>query len=112
MILICATVRPFTLEPLRRVIADLGVQGVTVTEVHRQCGHRDGPDAALAGGHGPTDRSLARIEIAVDDSIGEPVIEAICNLARTGRPGDGEIWVLGLRDVLRIRTGDRGRDAL
>ena len=112
MILISATVRPFTLEPLRRAIADLGVPGVTVAEVQVIGGDPAVSDTHRADVLAAQGRSLAKIEIAVDDSIGEPVIEAICNLARTGRAGDGEIWVLGLRDVLRIRTGERGAEAI
>ena len=112
MIVISAIVRPFKLESLRRAIVDLGVQGITVTEVHG-----DGGDLASAGPHRAGDHAaryqpLAKVEIAVDDSIGEPVIEAICNLARTGRAGDGELWVLALQDAQRIRTGERGKDAI
>ncbi len=113
MILISATVRPFKLEPLRRAIVDLGVQGITVTEVHGDGGDLESADSsARAGARTARGQPLARIDIAVDDAIGEPVIEAICNLARTGRAGDGELWVFGLRDVVRIRTGERGTDAI
>lgn len=112
MILISATVRPFKLEPLRRAIVELGVQGITVTEVHGNGGDPEPAGPQRVGAHGPRFQPLAKIEIAVDDTIGEPVIEAICNLARTGRAGDGELWVFGLRDVLRIRTGECGGDAL
>ena len=112
MILISAIVRPFKLEPLRRAIVDLGVQGITVTEVHGDPGDPESPDTQRADDRATGLRPLAKIEIAVDDSIGEPVIEAICNLARTGRAGDGELWVEGLQDALRIRTGERGREAI
>ena len=112
MILISAIVRPFKLEPLRRAIVDLGVQGITVTEVHGNPGDPESLDTQRADDRATGLRPLAKIEIAVDDSIGEPVIEAICNLARTGRAGDGELWVEGLQDALRIRTGERGREAI
>ena len=94
MKMITAVVRPFKLDELRQAIAQLGVQGVTVTEVYEsEFGHR------------------AKIEIAVDDSIVEPVLEAIANVARTGRIGDGKILVGNLEQAIRIRTGETGTAA-
>lgn len=91
MKMITAVVRPFKLDDLRQAIAQLGVQGVTVTEVHEaQFGPR------------------AKLEIAVDDAIVEPVLEALANVSRTGRPGDGRILVRELEQVIRIRTGETG----
>jgi nitrogen regulatory protein P-II 2 len=94
MRMITAVVRPFKLDELRHAIAQLGVQGVTVTEVHEMQ-------------HGPR----AKVEIAVDDLILEPVLEAIANISRTGRPGDGTIIVSGLEQAIRIRTGETGTAA-
>jgi nitrogen regulatory protein P-II 2 len=94
MKMITAVVRPFKLGELRPAIAQLGVQGVTVTEVHETA-------------HGPR----SKLEIAVDDSIVEPVIEAIGNIARTGRSGDGWIIVTDLEQAIRIRTGETGTAA-
>jgi nitrogen regulatory protein P-II 2 len=91
MKMITAVVRPFKLDELRHAIAQLGVQGVTVTEVHEMQ-------------HGPR----AKVEIAVDDLIVEPVLEAIANIARTGRIGDGTIVVSALEQTIRIRTGETG----
>ncbi|HEY6453599.1 MAG TPA: P-II family nitrogen regulator [Steroidobacteraceae bacterium] len=94
MKMITAVVRPFKLEELRQTIALLGVQGVTVTEVYEvQFGPR------------------IKIEIAVDDSIVEPVLEAIANISRTGRSGDGRILVGELEQAIRIRTGETGTAA-
>ena len=94
MKMITAVVRPFKLDELRQAIAQLGVQGVTVTEVYEsQFGPR------------------AKIEIAVDDGIVEPVLEAIANIARTGRTGDGRILVAELEQAIRIRTGETGSSA-
>jgi nitrogen regulatory protein P-II 2 len=94
MKMITAVVRPFKLEDLRQAIAQLGVQGVTVTEVYEaQFGPR------------------AKLEIAVDDAIVEPVLEAIANVSRTGRNGDGRILVGELEQVIRIRTGETGTPA-
>ena len=94
MKMITAVVRPFKLDELRQAIAQLGVQGMTVTEVHEpQFGPR------------------AKIEIAVDEAIVEPVLEAIANVARTGRLGDGRILVTGLEQAIRVRTGEMGAAA-
>jgi nitrogen regulatory protein P-II 2 len=92
--IITAIVRPFKLDELRHAIAQLGVQGVTVTEVYE-------------AEHGPR----AKLEIAVDDSIVEPVLEAIANVSRTGRVGDGNIFVGNLEQAIRIRTGETGTAA-
>jgi nitrogen regulatory protein P-II 2 len=92
--IITAVVRPFKLDELRHAIAQIGVQGVTVTEVYE-------------AEHGPR----AKLEIAVDDSIVEPVLEAIANVSRTGRNGDGKIFVGNLEQAIRIRTGETGTAA-
>jgi nitrogen regulatory protein P-II 2 len=92
--IITAVVRPFKLDELRHAIAQLGVQGVTVTEVYE-------------AEHGPR----AKLEIAVDDTIVEPVLEAIANVSRTGRIGDGKIFVGNLEQAIRIRTGETGTAA-
>jgi nitrogen regulatory protein P-II 2 len=94
MKIITAIVRPFKLDELRQAIAQLGVQGVTVTEV-------------LEAVHGPR----AKVEIAVNDDIVEPVLEAIANISRTGRSGDGKILVGNLEQAIRIRTGETGTAA-
>jgi nitrogen regulatory protein P-II 2 len=94
MKMITAVVRPFKLDELRHAIAQLGVQGVTVTEVYE-------------AEFGPR----AKLEIAVDDSIAEPVLEAIANVARTGRIGDGKILIGNLEQAIRIRTGETGTAA-
>lgn len=92
--MITAIVRPFKLDELRMAIAQLGVQGVTVTEV-------------IDVRHGPR----SKVEIAVDATIVEPVLEAIANVARTGRRGDGQILVAELEQAIRIRTGETGTAA-
>jgi nitrogen regulatory protein P-II 2 len=94
MKIITAIVRPFKLDEMRHAIAQLGVQGVTVTEVYE-------------AEYGPR----AKVEIAVDDSIVEPVLEAIANISRTGRNGDGTILVGNLEQAIRIRTGETGTAA-
>lgn len=94
MKLITAIVRPFKLDELRQAIAQLGVQGVTVTEVYESS-------------YGPR----AKLEIAVDETIVEPVLEALANVSRTGRSGDGKILVGNLEQAIRIRTGETGTAA-
>jgi nitrogen regulatory protein P-II 2 len=94
MKLITAVVRPFKLDELRNAIAQMGVQGVTVTEVHEiEFGPR------------------CKLEVAVDDAIAEAALEAIANVARTGRAGDGQITIGDLDEVIRIRTGEIGTSA-
>jgi len=94
MKMITAVVRPFKLDELRPAIAQLGVQGVTITEVYE-------------AEHGPR----TKVEIAVDDGLVEPVLEAIANISRTGRVGDGRIMVGNLEQAIRIRTGETGTAA-
>ncbi len=112
MKLITAIIKPFKVDEVRQAVADLGIQGVTVTEVHGYGLHQGPSDfrhgAGLSGDFLPT----AKIELAVDDSIAEQVIEAVCNVARTGKTGDGKIWVSELEQALRIRTGETGPDAI
>ena len=94
MKIITAIVRPFKLDELRNAIAQLGVQGVTVTEVN---------DCEFGPRH--------KVEIAVDAAVAEPVVEAIANVSRTARPGDGHILVGHLEQAIRIRTGEIGTAA-
>ncbi len=94
MKMITAVVRPFKLDELRQAMALSGVQGMTVTEV------TEAP-------FGPR----AKIEIAVSDDIVEPVVDAIANVSRTGRDGDGRIWVGELEQAIRIRTRETGTAA-
>ena len=91
MKMITAVVRPFKLDELRQAIGQLGVQGVTVTEVHEP---RYGP--------------RVKLEIAVDDPIAEPVLEALSNIARTGRSGDGRVMLTQIEQAIRIRTRETG----
>jgi nitrogen regulatory protein P-II 2 len=109
---ITAIIKPFKTDEVREAIANLGVQGVTVTEVHgfgRQRGHLE----TYRGAEYHVDFvPKTKIEIMVDDSICEQVVEAITNIARTGRMGDGKIIVTSLSQSLRIRTGEMGSDAI
>jgi len=112
MKLITAIIKPFKLDDVRQAVADIGVQGVTVTEVQgfgRQRGHTE----LYRGAEYRVDfLPKTKIELAVDDTIAEEVVEAITNVARTGKIGDGKIFVIPLAQAVRIRTGETGPDAV
>ena len=112
MKLITAVIKPFKLDDVRQAVADLGIQGVTVTEVHGY-GSEQGHTEFFRGAEFLIDSlPKAKVELAVDDSIAEQVMEAVCNVARTGKAGDGKVWVMELEQALRIRTGELGPDAI
>jgi nitrogen regulatory protein PII len=109
---ITAIIKPFKTDEVREAIANLGVQGVTVTEVQgfgRQRGHLE----TYRGAEYRVDFvPKTKIEIMVDDSICEQVVDAIANIARTSRMGDGKIFVTSLDQSIRIRTGEMGSEAI
>jgi nitrogen regulatory protein P-II 2 len=112
MKLITAVIKPYKLDEVRQAITDIGVQGVTVTEVQgfgRQRGHTE----LYRGAEYRIDfLPKTKIEIAVDDDVAEQVIEAMTNVARTGKIGDGKIFVTQLHQTVRIRTGESGAEAV
>lgn len=112
MKLITAIIKPFKLDDLRKAVGDVGVQGVTVTEVRgfgRQRGHCD---IDRGGEHDVEFIPKTKIEIAVADSLVDQVIDAIGKSAQTGKVGDGKIFVYDLTHVVRIRTGERDEGAI
>jgi nitrogen regulatory protein P-II 2 len=112
MKMITAIIKPFKLDDVRQAVADIGIQGITVTEVKgfgRQRGHTE----LYRGAEYVVDfLPKAKIELAVADDIAEQVIEAISNTARTGKIGDGKIFVTDLVQTIRIRTGETGSEAV
>src|SRR5690606_8768176 len=112
MKLITAIIKPFKLDEVRQAVADIGVQGITVTQAQgfgRQRGHTE----LYRGAEYRVDfLPKIRIELAVADAIAEQVVEAICNVARTGKIGDGKVFVLELAQAVRIRTGETGPEAV
>src|SRR5271169_418582 len=112
MKLITAIIKPFKLDDVRAAVHDVGVHGVTVTEVRgfgRQRGHTEiyrGAEYAVEF------IPKTKIEIAVEDSLMDLVIEAIINSSKTGKVGDGKIFVFDLAQVVRIRTGERDASAI
>ncbi|WP_405233856.1 P-II family nitrogen regulator [Lentisalinibacter salinarum] len=112
MKLITAIIKPFRLDDVRNALAEVGIQGMTVTEVKgfgRQRGHTE----LYRGAEYVVDfLPKAKIEVAVGDDMAERVVEAICDAARTGKVGDGKIFVEDLDQVIRIRTGESGEQAI
>jgi nitrogen regulatory protein P-II 2 len=111
MKLITAIIKPFKLDEVRQAVADIGIQGVTVTEVQGY-GRQRHTELYRGAEYSVDFLPKAKIELAVDDSIAEQVIEAVCNVARTGHTGDGKVWVVELEQALRVRTGETGPDAI
>ena len=112
MKLITAIIKPFKLDDVRQAVTEMGVQGITVTEVKgygRQRGHTE----LYRGAEYVVDfLPKVKIEAAVKDDIVDQVIEAIEKSASTGKIGDGKIFVFPLEQVIRIRTGETGEEAL
>ena len=112
MKLVTAIIKPFKLDEVREALSAIGVQGVTVTEV-KGFGRQKGHTELYRGAEYVVDfLPKVKIEAAVDDAIVDRVIEAIEAAARTGKIGDGKIFVSTLEQVVRIRTGETGKDAL
>ena len=112
MKLITAIIKPFKLDDVRQAVADIGIQGITVTEVKgfgRQRGHTE----LYRGAEYVVDfLPKAKIELAVADDIADRVIEAITDAARTGKIGDGKVFVIDVEQAIRIRTGETGTAAV
>ena len=112
MKMVTAIVKPFKLDEVREALSGIGVQGITVTEV-KGFGRQKGHTELYRGAEYVVDfLPKVRIDAAVDDELVERVIEAIEAAARTGKIGDGKIFVSALDQVVRIRTGETGKDAL
>ena len=112
MKLVTAIIKPFRLDDVRNALSEVGVQGMTVSEVKgfgRQRGHTE----LYRGAEYVVDfLPKAKLEVAVADDRVDEIIEAIVNSARTGKVGDGKIFVAPLEQVIRIRTGETGDSAL
>ena len=112
MQMITAVIKPFKLEEVREALADCGVTGLTVTEV-KGFGRQKGHTELYRGAEYVVDfLPKVKLEIAVGEDLVDRVIEAIENAARTGKIGDGKIFVSSLEQVVRIRTGETGTNAL
>ena len=112
MKLVVAVVKPFKLDDVKEALKTLGVHGMTVAEVQgfgRQRGHTE----VYRGAEYEVDFvPKLRIEVLVDDGQADEVVDAIVSSASTGKIGDGKVWVIPVEAVVRVRTGERGPDAL
>jgi len=112
MRMVTAIIKPFKLDEVREALADVGVQGVTVTEV-KGFGRQKGHTELYRGAEYVVDfLPKIKLEVAVADDQVERVVEAISHAANTGKIGDGKIFVSALERVIRIRTGETDQDAL
>jgi len=112
MKLVTAIVKPFKLDDVKNALQDMGVQGLTVSEVQgygRQRGHTE----VHRGAEYKVDFvPKVRIEVVVDDLDADDTVKAIASAARTDKIGDGKVWVTSIDELVRIRTGERGPDAI
>lgn len=112
MKLVSAIIKPFKLDDVREALSEIGIAGITVTEV-KGFGRQKGHTELYRGAEYVVDfLPKIKIEVAIDDAQLDSVIEAITNAAGTGKIGDGKIFVLPVEEVVRIRTGERGREAI
>ena len=110
--MVSAIIKPFKLDDAREALSDIGISGITVTEV-KGFGRQKGHSELYRGAEYVVDfLPKVKLEIAVDDALVEKVIESIISAAATGKIGDGKIFVSDLEQVVRIRTGETGNDAL
>jgi nitrogen regulatory protein P-II 1 len=112
MKLVTAIVKPFKIDDVKAALTDLGVHGMTVSEV-RGFGRQRGHTEVYRGAEYTVDFvPKVRVEVLADDAEAAGIAEAITNAARTGKIGDGKVWIMPLDGVTRIRTGEMGNDAL
>ncbi|MGJ7458221.1 P-II family nitrogen regulator [Halomonas sp. MA07-2] len=112
MKLVTAIIKPFKLDDVRESLSEIGVQGITVTEV-KGFGRQKGHTELYRGAEYVVDfLPKVKLEVAIDDDMAEKVIDAITSVANTGKIGDGKIFVTPLEQVIRIRTGETGKDAV
>ncbi|MEZ0259439.1 MAG: P-II family nitrogen regulator [Alphaproteobacteria bacterium] len=107
-----AIIKPFKLDEVKEALHEVGVQGMTVTEV-RGFGRQKGHTELYRGAEYVVDfLPKVKIEVVVENGQVDDVIEAITQAARTGRIGDGKIFVMPVENVIRVRTGERGKEAI
>ena len=112
MKLVTAIVKPFVLEDVKGALEQIGVLGMTISEVQgygRQKGHTE----VYRGAEYSVDFvPKVRVEVVADDALVDKVVDAVVEAARTGKIGDGKVWVTPVESVIRVRTGERGSDAV
>ena len=112
MKLVVAVIKPFKLEEVKDALGDVGIQGMTVTDA-RGFGRQKGHTEVYRGAEYQVDFiPKTRIEVAIDDEQVDEVVKAIVASARSDSIGDGKVWVVPVEQVVRIRTGEKGPDAI
>lgn len=112
MKLVTAIVKPFKLDDVREALSEIGVQGITVTEV-KGFGRQKGHTELYRGAEYVVDfLPKVKIEAAVTDDMVDQIVEAITSVASTGKIGDGKIFISPIENIIRIRTGETGADAV
>ena len=112
MKLILAIIKPFKLDEVREALTGLGIAGMTVTEV-KGFGRQKGQTEIYRGAEYATNMvPKVKIELVVDDDMVGPAVEAIQQTAQTGRIGDGKIFIIPVEEAIRVRTGERGSEAI
>lgn len=112
MKLVVAVIKPFKLEEVKAALEGVGVQGLTVTDA-RGFGRQRGHTEVYRGAEYSVDFvPKVRVEVIVDDASVDKVVDVIVQAARTGKIGDGKVWVTSVETVVRVRTGERGSDAI
>ena len=112
MKLVTAVIKPFKLDDVREALSEIGVQGITVTEV-KGFGRQKGHTELYRGAEYVVDfLPKVKVEVAIGDNLLDQVIESITKAANTGKIGDGKIFVVSLEQAIRIRTGETGTDAI
>ncbi len=112
MKLVTAIVKPHKVEEVKDALQDLGVQGLTLSEV-RGYGRQRGHTEVYRGAEYSVDFvPKVRVEVLADDTLADKVVDAVVESARTGKIGDGKVWVTPVVSVVRVRTGERGSDAI
>ncbi|MER3525168.1 MAG: transcriptional regulator [Ignavibacteria bacterium] len=107
-----AIIRPFRIDDVREALAEIGVKGMTLTEV-KGYGRQKGHTELYRGSEYQIDfLPKIKIEVVVTNALADKVVDTIMNAARTGQVGDGKIFVYDIEDVIRVRTGESGEDAL
>ena len=107
-----AIIKPFKLDEVKEALHDVGVSGITVTEA-RGFGRQKGHTELYRGAEYVVDfLPKVKLEVVVEDNLADRVVEAIMGAAQTGRIGDGKIFVIPVETAVRIRTGERGADAI
>ena len=112
MKLIIATIKPFKLEDVRQALTDIGIKGMMVTEI-KGFGSQSGHTEIYRGAEYAVNFvPKVKLELVVDSAMAEQVVETITHTAKTGKIGDGKIFVLDVEQTIRVRTGETGADAI